>query len=84
MKEARVNRKHAVLKVDKLVIEGRDFDLEFCKKHMGNDRKGQQKINKRVRGPTAREEKKFPYGDVTLSVGHLPGSLVNERRTTQR
>ena len=58
MKEARINGKHAVLKADKLVIEGRDFDLEFCKIHMGNDGKGpteDQQKGERTNG-TRREE----------------------------
>ena len=40
MKEARLNGKHAILKAEKLVVEGREFDLEYCKKHIGNEGKG--------------------------------------------
>ena len=38
MKEARYKGKHAVLRDDKIIVEGRKLDLNFCKKNLGKKR----------------------------------------------
>ena len=38
MKEARGKGRHAVLRGDKLIVEGRELDLNFCKRHLGGHR----------------------------------------------
>ena len=39
MKEARVKVRHAVLRGVKLIVEGRELDLNFCKRKLGDHRR---------------------------------------------
>ena len=38
MKEARGKGRHTVLRGDKLIVEGRELDLNFCKRNLGDHR----------------------------------------------
>ena len=38
MKEKRKKGRRAFLRDDKLMVEGRELDLKFCKKNLGNQR----------------------------------------------